>query len=128
MKKHLALLSLLTAALIASPAASRAADTAVPAATDTKPAKPKNPDATPFHGKVVSVDVAASTITVGADKLTLTAQSKISKDGNKAKLADIAVGDAVAGSYKKADSGGLTVLSLRDGKKPGNGTKKKKAA
>ena len=129
MKKHIALFTLVTAALFAAPDAVRAADAATPttpAATETKPAKQKNADATPYHGKVVAVD--AATITVDNQKLTVTAATKISKAGKKAKLAEIAVGDKVHGSYKKDANGNLNILSLREGEKAGNGTKKKKAA
>ncbi len=128
MKKHIALFSLVTAALIALPAAVRAEDTAAPATTETTPAKKKNADVTPYHGKVMAVDATASTITVGEDKLTVTTETKISKDGAKSKLADILVGDKVSGSYKKGADGKLNAVSIHDGKKAGNGTKKKKAA
>lgn len=128
MKKHIALFSLVTAAFIAAPVALRADDTVPPATTETAPAKKKNADATPYHGKVVAVNATASTITVGENKLTVTAETKISKDGKKSKLADIAVGDKVRGAYKKDANGNLNAVSLREGEKAGNGTKKKKAA
>lgn len=131
MKKQFALFSLVAAALIAAPSAVRAEDTAAPAApatTETKPAKQKNADAIPYHGKVVAVDATAMTITVGEDKLIVTTETKISKDGAKAKLADIVVGDKVTGSYKKGADGKMTAVSIHDGKKAGGGAKKKKAA
>ncbi len=130
MKKQIALFTLVTVAMLATPSL-RAEDTATntpAAATETKPAKQKNADATPFKGKVKAVDTAGSTITVGENKITVTADTKISKDGKKAKLSEIAVGDAVHGSYKKDAKGNLNALSLREGGKGGNGTTKKKAA
>lgn len=133
MKKHIALFSLVTAALIAAPSAVRAEDKApaTPPAAETKPARPKNADATPYHGKVTAVNADGKTITVGETKgelkLNVTAETKISKDGKLAKLNEIAVGDMVRGSYKKDADGNMNAVSLRGGEKPGNGTKKKKA-
>ena len=128
MKKHIALFTLITAALIAAPALRAEDATTNTPAAETMPAKKKNADATPFKGVVAAVDTAGSTITVGENKIIVTADTKISKDGKKAKLAEIAVGDKVHGSYKKDDKGNLNALSLREGVKAGNGTTKKKAA
>ena len=128
MKKHLALFSLVTAALIAAPSALRAEDTAAaPATTETTPAKKKNADAIPYHGAITAIDTTGSTITVGENKITITPTTKISRDGNKAKLTDFAVGDKVTGSYKKSATGDLNALSLREGKKAAGGKKKKAA-
>lgn len=123
MKKQIALFSLVAAALIAAPAAVRAEDKA-PAATEAKPKK--NADATAFHAKVTAVDAAGSSITLGELKLNVTAETKISKDGKTATLADFAVGDDAHGSYKTAD-GKNNANSLRTGQKAPKGPKKKKA-
>jgi hypothetical protein len=126
MKKHIALFTLVTAALITAPVAVRAEDKA-PAATETKPAKQKNADATPFHAKVTAVDAAGSTITLGELKLNVTAETKISKDGKTATLADFAAGDDAHGSYKTDADGKKNALSLRTGQKAPKAPKKKKA-
>ena len=128
MKKHIALFFLITAALIAAPAIVRAEDKA-PATTETKPKK--NTDATAYHGKVMAVDTDGKTITVqdanGELKLDVTAETKISKDGKPAKLADFAAGDDARGSYKKDADGKLNAVSLRVGAKAPTGPKKIKA-
>lgn len=125
MKKHIVLLTLAAAALMAAPTAVLAQTNSTAA---TEPAKKKNADAIPYHGKITAIDTAGSTITVGENKITITATTKISRNGKKSTLADFAVGDKVTGSYKKDASGDLNALSLREGKKAGNGTIKKKAA
>ena len=133
MKKQIALFSLVTVALLAAPAVIRAEDKAAPAmpAAATKPAKQKNADAIPYHAKVKAVDVSGKTITVaetkGDLKLNVTAETKISKDGQLAKLTDFAVGDDAHGSYKKDADGKMNAVSLRVGKKMGAEPKKKKA-
>ena len=131
MKKQitkLALFSLIAAALVAVPAASRAEDK--PAATPATPAAPAAPakkhGALPFHGKIAAVDATASTITVGSLTLNITSETKITKDGKPATLADFAVGDKVGGSYKKdGDKLNATVLHPAKGDKAESKKKKK---
>ena len=128
MKKQitkLALFSLIAAALVAVPAASRAEDK--PAATPAAPAAPaKKHGALPFHGKIAAVDATASTITVGSLTLNITSETKITKDGKPATLTDFAVGDKVGGSYKKdGDKLNATVLHPAKGDKAESKKKKK---
>ena len=134
MKKQitkLALFSLIAAALVAVPAASRAEDK--PAATPATPAAPAAPaapakkhGALPFHGKIAAVDATASTITVGSLTLNITSETKITKDGKPATLTDFAVGDKVGGSYKKdGDKLNATVLHPAKGDKAESKKKKK---
>ncbi len=116
----IALFSLVAAALMAVPTVSRAevkAKDAPAAADQAVPAKRH----LPFHGKIAAMNAAASTFTVGKQTFSVTAETKITKAGKEAKLADFAAGDYVAGAYKK-DGDKLTVLSLNDGSK---GEKKK---
>ncbi len=108
MKKTIALLSLVAAALIAMPAISSAQDTAAAPAAAAGAAKKKGQS---FHGKVVSVDATANTITVGKQTLTVTSTTKITKDGKPATLGDFAAGDAVAGACKM-DGDKLTATTL----------------
>ena len=115
----IALLGLVTAAFVATPAISRAQDsTNAPAATAPKKG------GLPFHGKLAAVDATAMTLTVGSLTINVTSETKITKDGKKATLADLVVGDTVGGSYKKDDAGKLTAVTIHDGIVK----KKKKAA
>lgn len=124
MKKHIALFSLVAAALVATPIVTQAEDKA-PAATESKP---KHADATPYHGKVTAVDASASTITLGELTLSVSATTKFSKDGKPAKLEDFAAGEDVRGSYKTGTDGKKTAVSVRTGgKAPKGGAKKKKS-
>jgi len=107
------LFALVTAALVAVPAISRAQDsTNMPAA-----AAPKKHGTPPIHGKVAAVDTAAMTITIGESTINITSETKISKDGQPATLSDIVVGDTVSASYKKDDAGKMNATTIRDGKK-----------
>jgi hypothetical protein len=127
MKKQIALFALVAAALIAAPAVLRAED---------KPAKPeadqsaghtaKKKGGVPFHGKVASVDTAASTVTVGATTVNVTSETKITKDGKPATLADVTVGEKISGSYKKDEAGKANAASIYIGEKPAKEGKKTK--
>jgi hypothetical protein len=112
----IALLGLVTAALVAVPSVTRAQDTNAPAA-------PMHAHHPPIHGKVAAVDSAAMTITVGETTIVVTSETKISKDGKPATLSDIAVGDNVVATGKKDESGKFTATKIADGKV----MKKKKA-
>jgi hypothetical protein len=120
-------LSLLAAALVATPLLSRAQDTSTnaPAATGTNaPAvKIKKNGALPFHGKLAAVDASAGTFTVGTLDLTITSKTKITTNSVPATLADFKVGDNVTGAYKKGADGKLSATSLKLG-----AAKKKQAA
>ena len=123
MKNNIAkitLLSLVAAALVAVPSVSRAEDSTNTPAAAAPAHKKHNP---PFHGKVVSVDAAAMTFTVGKMTIAITSTTKITKDGQPAVFSDITTGETVRGVYKKDDAGKLNALSVRIGEK-----KKKKPA
>jgi Cu/Ag efflux protein CusF len=125
MKKNLfkiALLSLVTATFVAAPTLSRAEDKPAAAPEQTTPAPKKN--GLPFKGKIVAVDATASTLTVSSLTLNVSDATKISKDGKKAKLADLKEGETVSGYYKKDDAGKLNATTIRVGQK---GAKKKPA-
>ena len=113
------LFSLVTAALLAVPAISRADDsTNTPAAT----APAKKHGGNMFHGKVASVDATAMTFMVGTNTITVTSSTKITKAGQPATFSDITAGEMVGGSAKKDASGNLNATSVHIG------DKKKKAA
>jgi len=117
MKKNLvkiALLGLVTATLVAAPTFSRGQDaTNAPAAAP----KAKKNNGLPFHGKLAAVDTTAQTVTVGSLTISITSATKITKDGQKATLADFVVGDTVGGSYHKDADGKLIAATIHDGKK-----------
>ena len=108
-----ALLGLLTAAIVALPSVTRAQD----ASTNSTPAAPAHPHHPPVHGKVAAVDTAAMTLTVGETTIVVTSETKISKDGKPATLSDIMVGDNVIASGKKDDSGKFVATKINDGVK-----------
>ena len=98
MKKQIALFTLVTAALLAVPAISRAQDAAPESPAAAAPKK----HGLMFHGKVTAVDAAAMTVTVAEGTYNVTSDTKIAKDGQPATFADITVGASVGGAYKKA--------------------------
>src|ERR1700690_96259 len=110
------ILGLLTT-LVALPGLSRAQDAGAnppPAADQTAPAKPKkhNP---PFNGKVGAVDVGAKTLTVGTLALQVTSDTRVTKDGKPATLADGVVGEPVSGAYTKTADGKLDATTIHFG-------------
>jgi hypothetical protein len=118
-------LSLFAAALVAMPVLSRAQDSNAPASPNqTAPAKPKKHSNPPFHGKLSAVDTNAKTLTVGTLTLQVTPDTKITKDGQPAVLADGVVGEQVRGSYKKTDDGKLNAVTVHFGVKSGEKPKK----
>jgi hypothetical protein len=107
------------------PVLSRAQDSNAPASPNqTAPAKPKKHSNPPFHGKLSAVDTNAKTLTVGTLTLQVTPDTKITKDGQPAVLADGVVGEQVRGSYKKTDDGKLNAVTVHFGVKSGEKPKK----
>ena len=125
-------LSLFAAALVAAPAAVRAADsTNTPAVSGQEtPAKHKKHESEimPFHGKLTAVDKTAMTITVGERTFEITSETKIMKDALPAILDDAVVGEMIGGAYKKNADGKLSATSVHIGLKSDGATKKKKKA
>ena len=118
MKNNIAkitLFSLVTAALVAVPAVSRAEDS-TNAPAKTQPAL-KKLTSLPFHGKVASVDATAMTFTVDTNTIAVTSTTKITKNGQPAVFADITTGETVGGSYKKDADGKLNATTVRIGEK-----------
>lgn len=85
-----------------------------PAAADKKETKPR---ALPAGGKIDALDQQAKTIKIGERVFHVTADTKITKGGNPATLADAKVGDQVGLSYREVDKT-LNLVSLRIGPKP----------
>jgi hypothetical protein len=118
-------LSLFAAALVTMPVLSRAQDSNALASPDqTAPAKPKKHSNPPFHGKLSAVDTNAMTLTVEKRTFNITPDTKITKDGQPAVLADGVVGEQVRGSYKKTDDGKLNAVTVHFGVKSGEKPKK----
>jgi len=87
------------------------------AAEEKKPA-----NGLPFRGKIGAVDTAAKTITVAGKEKSrtfhVTGQTKITKDGQPAKLEDAKVGEEVGGFGVKVGEDKVELKSLRIGPKP----------
>src|SRR5690242_15038782 len=119
MKKHIALYAIIAAALVASPASIRAADTHAKGNESSEAGTPaaKKHHHLPFHGKVAVVDTAAMTVTVGHMVINVTSDTKITKDGKPATVSDITVGEKISGSYTKDDAGKMTAALIHIGGK-----------
>jgi hypothetical protein len=104
------LLGLLAIVMTGTPVALRAQS------TNAAPRKAVNRPL-PFRGKVKAVDNSAKTVSVGTLTLQITSESRIIKTGKPATFQDAAVGDNVAGSYRKDADGKMDVVSLRIGPK-----------
>lgn len=108
-------LSLLAAAIVAAPVLSCAQDvnTNAPAASTPKHQR----HGAPFHGTINALDANAMTLTVGKLTIQVTSETKITKDGKPATLADGAVGEPVSGYYKKDADGKLNAMTIHFGGK-----------
>ena len=97
-----------------APAKEKKTETAIPEASASPAAKAKP---LPYRGKVASVDASAKTFTVGNRTIKVTDQTKITKQGAAATMADITVGEKVSGSYWKKDDGSLEAKNIKVGAK-----------
>lgn len=114
------LVTLLAATVLGMPVRVSAQDATKPATPATPGTPAPKVHAQGFHGKLASVDKAAKTITLdGPAKrtYTVTSETKIMKAGKAATLEDAVVGDAVSGSYLKADDGKMSLKMLNLGAK-----------
>jgi hypothetical protein len=75
----------------------------------------------PFRGRLAAVDLAAKTISLGGKKKTrliyITPQTRITKSGAQATLAQAAVGEEVGGLLLRKPDGVEEAVSLRIGPK-----------
>ena len=97
-----------------APAKEKKTETAFPEASASPATKAKP---LPYRGKVASVDASAKTFTVGKRTIKVTDQTKITKQGAAATMADITVGEKVSGSYWKKDDGSLEAKNIKVGAK-----------
>jgi hypothetical protein len=89
----------------------------------------KTPKAGPFHGKLVALDRAAKTITVGKRTFHITSETKLKKAGKPATLDAGVVGEVVSGYVKPSPDGKLVATTVTFGPKPaGEPGEKQKAA
>src|SRR5271154_4581949 len=112
--------TLFASAIITAPALSRAQDAAstnAPATDQTAPAKVKKHGAIVFSGKLTALDTNAMTFTVSSRTFEITSETKITKDGQPAVLADGVVGETAGGAYKKVADGKLSATSVHFGAK-----------
>jgi hypothetical protein len=98
-----------------------------PPTADAKTALDKKPSAGPFHAKLMAVDKAAKTITVGKRTFQITSETKFFKAGKSATIADGVVGEQVSGYVKPDSEGKLVATKVNFGPKPeAKGTTSKK--
>ena len=96
-----------------------------PAAAKTESA-PKKKLPRPFHGKLAAVDLTARTIQVGKSTYQITPETKITKDGQPAKLADAVVGEPVRGYVEPTEDDKMAARTVHFGAKAeAKGTDKK---
>jgi hypothetical protein len=107
------LMGLLAVAVAGTPLALHAQMPGIPVGTNSV-----SNQVIPFRGKLKTVDATAKTITIGTQTIQITSETKITKMGKPATLADGAEGDMVAGAYRKDADGKLNAVSLRFGPKP----------
>ncbi len=86
------------------------------ASTNAAPSE-KSAKAGPFHGKLVSIDKTAKTITVGKRTFQITSETKIKKSGKPATLEDGVVGETVSGYIKPGADGKLNATTVNFGPK-----------
>jgi hypothetical protein len=118
-------LGLFAAAIVATPIVSRAQDATNAPAAAAPVKKAKKTTAVTFSGKVTAVDTNAMTLTVGKHTFDITSETKITKDGQPATLADATVGEKATGSYKTVKDGKLSATTVDYSTKA---AKKKKTA
>jgi hypothetical protein len=121
-------LGLFAAAILATPMISHAQATTAPAASATTKKAKKATGSVAYTGKVSAVDTNAMTLTVGKHTLVITSETKITKDGQPATLADVTVGEKAMGSYKTGTDGKLTATTIDYSTKAAGAKTKKKAA
>lgn len=119
MKKQLAIIAL-AAAFVAAPSVIKAQDAAAkPDAAAPAASTPAKKKAAAIHGAVAAVDATAMTVTVGTKTYTVTSDTKITKAGQPATIADITVGENVSITAKKGEGDKLnaTVIHIGEAKK-----------
>ena len=113
---HVALLVLLSCANVNVSAQTHASTNKPPKSVPDKKEE-KKPSAGPFHSKLVAVDKAARTITVGKRTFLITSETKFNKSGKAATLEDGVIGEPVSGYVKPNEQGKLVATKVNFGQK-----------
>jgi hypothetical protein len=114
MKKNIrfVLAGLLTATMVIAPVAGIAQDKPKTPPTPPAGSAPEKPAsaarAVPFRGAVTAVDKAAKTVTVGERVFHISSETKLMKGAQVITVADINVGEMIAGNFTKGDDGKLS--------------------
>jgi len=110
------LIGLMAIAVVGTPVAlhAQAATNAAPAKKASKAKTPVN-KTIPFRGKIKAIDNTAKTISIGNETIQVTSETKITKQGKPATLADGVVNEPVTGAYHKDADGKLNAVSVRFG-------------
>lgn len=82
--------------------------------------------ARPLAGRIAEVDQVNKTLKVGKTVVYITSETRITKDGKPAVLADAKPGDEVGISYVPGENGRYIARSVRIGPKPGSANKPSK--
>jgi hypothetical protein len=85
------------------------------------PANAKKAAAGPFHGKLAAVDKVARTIVVGKRTFQVGPQTKITRNGQLAKLEEGMIGESCSGYVKPTEDGKWLATTVNFGQKPGAG-------
>jgi hypothetical protein len=86
-------------------------------AAEKSETRARKPEITPFNGKLKAVNQDARTIEVGSRTFKINPETKITRDGQPATLAQAVVGENVGGAYRKSEDGTLSATTLNLGKK-----------
>jgi hypothetical protein len=89
-------------------------------------AAPKKKSGYPFHGTLAALDLTAKTIQVGKSTYSITSETKITKGGHPATLADGVVGEPVSGYVEPPEGDKKVLRSVRFGPKAGEKSAEKK--
>src|SRR5947208_509914 len=118
----IATLMLSTSGLVRAESKTTPAPSASPAASTSpieKSATKKMNRATPFRGKIASVDATAKTFSIAGKDATrvikITDQTKIMKQNGEATMSDLVADTEVRGSYSKKEDGSLEARTVKMG-------------
>ena len=130
---RIGVVGLLAAAIVGMPGQLVAQSTNKPAAEKKalpgkNEANAKKKAAHAFHGKLAEVNKVAMTIKVGESSYQITSETKITKSGKPATLADGVVNEPVRGYAKPTDDGKMIATTVRFGAKAEDKRSEKKPA
>ena len=122
-KTRFVVAGLLMATMALAPVAAIAQENQDKPKTPAAGSAPEKPSpaarAIPFRGAVSAVDKEAKTVTVGKMVFNVSADTKLIKGNQTITIADLTIGEVIAGNYTKGDDGKLTAKMIRVGPKVG---------